>query len=43
MSHAETALLAVNSVSKRFGGLAALAEVSLSVHRGEIFGLIGPN
>jgi branched-chain amino acid transport system ATP-binding protein len=43
MSHAETALLAVHSVSKRFGGLAALAEVSLSVHRGEIFGLIGPN
>ena len=43
MSHAETALLAVNSVSKRFGGLAALAEVSLAVHRGEIFGLIGPN
>jgi branched-chain amino acid transport system ATP-binding protein len=43
MSHAETALLAVNSVSKRFGGLAALAEVSLAVRRGEIFGLIGPN
>ena len=43
MSHAETALLAVHSVSKRFGGLAALADVALSVHRGEIFGLIGPN
>jgi branched-chain amino acid transport system ATP-binding protein len=43
MSPADTPLLAVNSVSKRFGGLAALGEVSLAVHRGEIFGLIGPN
>ena len=38
-----TALLAVESVSKRFGGLTALDAVSLNVHEGEIYGLIGPN
>jgi len=37
------ALLEARAVSKRFGGLAALSEVSLTVKRGEIFGLIGPN
>ncbi len=36
-------LLAVRDLSKRFGGLAALTRVSLTVARGEIFGLIGPN
>jgi branched-chain amino acid transport system ATP-binding protein len=39
---AET-LLAVSSITKRFGGLTALNGVSMSVARGEIFGLIGPN
>ena len=43
MPHADVPLLAANSISKRFGGLAALAEISLTVRRGEIFGLIGPN
>ena len=42
MSDAET-LLSVASVSKRFGGLAALDSVSLTVLPSEIFGLIGPN
>jgi branched-chain amino acid transport system ATP-binding protein len=37
------AWLAACAVSKRFGGLAALADVSLTIRRGEIFGLIGPN
>jgi branched-chain amino acid transport system ATP-binding protein len=30
-------------VTKRFGGLSALSEVSITVRAGEIFGLIGPN
>ncbi len=42
MSRAE-ALLSVSGVAKRFGGLAALSDVSLEVGRGTIFGLIGPN
>jgi len=36
-------LLTVSQVSKHFGGLAALQDVSLHIHTGEIYGLIGPN
>ena len=36
-------LLQIRRVSKRFGGLAALTDVSYSVEKGEILGLIGPN
>lgn len=36
-------LLVVSGVSKYFGGLAALHDVSLHIHAGEIYGLIGPN
>ncbi len=36
-------LLRVSGVTKRFGGLAALDEVTLGVNEGEIYGLIGPN
>ena len=36
-------LLEAASVSKHYGGLAALSEVSVSVRQGEIYGLIGPN
>lgn len=43
VAHAELPLLAVTGVTKRFGGLTALAGVDLTVRRGEIFGLIGPN
>ena len=36
-------LLSVDCLSKRFGGLTAVSEVSFAVERGEIFGIIGPN
>lgn len=35
--------LIVNDVTKRFAGLAALQNVSMSLEKGEILGLIGPN
>jgi branched-chain amino acid transport system ATP-binding protein len=38
-----TAILAVEGVSKRFGGLQAIADVSFGLTAGEIVGLIGPN
>ncbi len=38
-----TPLLAVQGVSKRFGGLVAVQDVSLELEEGEILGLIGPN
>ena len=38
-----TALLEIEGVSKRFGGLVAVADVSLTVAKGEICSLIGPN
>ena len=38
-----SALLSVKQVSKAFGGLQALSDISLTVNAGEIFGLIGPN
>ena len=37
------ALLEVEKVTKRFGGLVALNDVSFSVAQGEILGIIGPN
>ena len=43
MPQTEAPLLAATGVTKRFGGLTALADVALTVTRGEIFGLIGPN
>jgi branched-chain amino acid transport system ATP-binding protein len=37
------ALLEVERITKRFGGLVALSEVSFAINEGEIYGLIGPN
>ena len=36
-------LLSLTHVTRRFGGIIALNDVSLSIRRGEIVGLIGPN
>ena len=36
-------LLEAHAVAKHFGGVKALRDVSLSIRRGEIYGLIGPN
>ncbi|CAN1210172.1 ABC transporter ATP-binding protein [Tumidithrix helvetica PCC 7403] len=39
----EESCLDVRSITRRFGGLVAVNQVSFSVNRNEIFGLIGPN
>jgi branched-chain amino acid transport system ATP-binding protein len=36
-------MLRLDGVTKRFGGLTAVREVSLDVHRGDLLGIIGPN
>jgi branched-chain amino acid transport system ATP-binding protein len=36
-------LLVADGVTKRFGGVQALSQVSFDIRRGEIYGLIGPN
>lgn len=42
-SPAPGSILSIDSVTKNFGGLRALDDVSLSLESGEILGLIGPN
>ena len=39
----DSALLAATGITKRFGGVQALSDVSFTIHHGEIYGLIGPN
>lgn len=36
-------ILQVQSVTKKFGGLSAVSEVSLEIEQGNVIGLIGPN
>lgn len=36
-------VLKIKNISKNFGGISALTDVSFSINQGEIFGLIGPN
>jgi len=38
-----SALLELSGVTRRFGGLRAVSDVTLSVPQGEVLGLIGPN
>jgi branched-chain amino acid transport system ATP-binding protein len=40
---AQEVILSVHNISKRFGGIRAVHQVSFDVHKGEILGLIGPN
>ncbi len=42
-AHEPDTLLRVENLSKRFGGVEAVAGVSFHVRRGEIYSLIGPN
>jgi branched-chain amino acid transport system ATP-binding protein len=43
MSATAPALLTLERVTKRFGGLTAVREVSLQVRTGDLLGIIGPN
>ncbi len=43
MAHSPGGLLEVDQVSKEFGGLVAVNDVSLALAEGEIVGIIGPN
>jgi branched-chain amino acid transport system ATP-binding protein len=43
LNPADEELLAATAVSKRFGGVRAVEDVSFSVRRGEIASIIGPN
>jgi len=36
-------VLTIRNLTKRYGSIAALDDVSLSLHEGEFFGLLGPN
>lgn len=43
MTDANSNILEIRGVTRRFGGLVANRDVTMEVHRGEILGLIGPN
>jgi ABC-2 type transport system ATP-binding protein len=38
-----TSAIAIKGISKHYGALQALDDVSLNIHEGEFFGLLGPN
>jgi ABC-2 type transport system ATP-binding protein len=39
----QTPVLQTNALTKRYGALTAVADLSLEVNEGEVFGLLGPN
>ncbi len=41
--HTSSTLLSVNNLSLRFGGVQAIADISLKVHSDEVLAIIGPN
>lgn len=43
MENTSIRLLATNGLSRHYGGVIALSEVTMAVHPGQIFSLIGPN
>ena len=43
MENTPTRLLATDGLSRHYGGVIALSEVTMAVHPGQIFSLIGPN
>jgi len=43
LSSTNLALLNVEGLEKRFGGITALTDYSVKIHHGELVGLIGPN
>jgi len=43
MENMSVRLLATNGLSRHYGGVIALSEVTMAVHPGQIFSLIGPN
>ncbi len=43
MKNTPIRLLATNGLSRHYGGVIALSEVTMAVHPGQIFSLIGPN
>ncbi|RYJ08375.1 ABC transporter ATP-binding protein [Halogeometricum borinquense] len=43
VSTSDEAAISLDNVTKRYGDIVALSELSFSVRRGEIFGFLGPN
>ena len=43
MENTPVRLLSTNQLSRHYGGVIALSEVTMAVHPGQIFSLIGPN
>ncbi len=43
LTNADTPLVAMRGITKRFGGIVALNGVDFDVHRGEVVGLVGDN